>query len=137
MNVKEMKKLAGDWMATYPGTKLYTVSAKAMHDAIVALPDDYQLVDVNKVIEGHQDLVEMAEALPSFGYDRRSEAMRLARAVIERFGKREPRRFDVWAVIKGGEYYYGFSKEEQARAFLKEAADSDLRLARLTGTEEV
>lgn len=142
MNVKELKKLARDWVGATPRSGLEIAAAQAMNDAIMALPDDYQLVDVNKVIGDHQDLVEMAQKvttqIKNVGFATTS-AEDLAHIIIDRFGKREPRKVEMWVIsLRGKTVVSNFESREQAVKFIKEHGYSnEYRIARLTGTEEV
>lgn len=125
MNVKELKKLAEEWGNTSVGSVQSADAAWAMYQAIMALPDD-----------PHQDLVEMARSYIAhtgdLGFGRG-----LASAVIDRFGKREPRKVEKLVVMRGDLVAISNFDEEHARKFVREHPGEGYWLARLTGTEEV
>ena len=139
MNVKELKKLASEWLDDL-------ITDADLYQAIMDFHDDPQAE--------HEDLVGMAREAMQYGnhvsVTNGTEAFKLvdesyfsltenlSRAVIERFGKREPRKVDLWAAMLKPTFIYDtFTEIEDAQAFIKDNHGRGYWLARLTGTEEV
>lgn len=119
MNVKELKKLVPSWVNNQ-------VTDAAILDAIMALPDDPQAE--------HEDLVSLAYKYHQVGG---AYGSGLASAVIERFGKKEPRKVVAKSVLMLGDLVYDDEMSEvQACEYISKRPGEGFWIGTLTVTEQ-
>lgn len=130
MNVKELKELAERWDHAARGSMTSANAAWAMYKAIMALPDDPPA--------DHQDLLKMARVFLS-NFPDSTPGTPLALSVINRFGKKEPRKAECFALMDGDKFQAcGLKSREEAEKFREKYYPSkDVWIARVIATEEV
>lgn len=131
VNVKELKKLAEKWDHSARGSMTNANAAWAMYKAIMALPDDPPA--------DHQDLVEMARDGIKENTFHVEHMQKLANAVIDRFGKKEPRKVECFAIICDGKVVSnGFVSREEVQAYKERYyKEKGYWIAKVIATEEV